>query len=387
MILGYSAFYSTLKNWVFLAFPLLVVLGNVELWLGGSSLTVPWVLILLLPIALVELATLPKGRCDAELLPVLFLYLLLFALGVLTALFSSVTSFARNAASLLPLLIALLALFCFKDVRLPDNIPRLMRVTGGILALMIIYKAAWLFVPAWWNSGVSGVFEQKGDMGLSLGKSNFLAVFMMFFSIFAWRSHKTLWLLMFLATCLTLSRFGVAFILLAAACVWLLNYCRLSMVVAVLGFSSILLILPVWLFPVQMSEIFRNSFLPSSLAARFDLWAAALDLIGHNPFWGGAGGFTTYLEFISWSKYEWGTHNFILSQWIEYGVLGLLIYLVVIARFLLARSFLPMADEALIKLGGILLLFYGLFENVVGLVSFEIMFAYLFCLLSARCVA
>lgn len=351
-MLSYSALYATLKNWVFLAFPLLVVLGNVELWLGASSLTVPWALIFLLPIALVELATLPKGRCEAELLPVLFLYLLLFALGVLAALFSSVTSFARNAVSLLPLLIALLALFCFKDVRLPDNIPRLMRVAGGILALMIIYKAAWLFVPAWWDSGVRGVFEQKSDMGLPLGKSNFLAVFMMFFSIFAWRSHKALWLLMFLATCLTLSRFGVAFILLAAACVWLLNYFRLSIVVAVLGFTSILLILPVWLFPVQMSEIFRNSFLPSSLAARFDLWAAALDLIGHNPFLGGGpGGFTTYLEFISWPRYEWGTHNFIMSQWIEYGVLGLLIYFVVIARFLLARSFLPMADETLIKLG------------------------------------
>lgn len=387
-MLSYSTLYTTLKNGVFLAFPLLVVLGNAELWLGSSSLTVPWALVFLLPIALVELATLLRGHCEAELLPVLFLYLLLFALGVLSALFSSVTSFARNAVSLLPLFIALLTLFCFKDVRLPGNVPRLMRIAGGVLALMIVCKAAWLFVPAWWDFGVRGIFEQKSDMGLPLGKSNFLAVFMMFFSVFAWRSHKALWLLMLLATCLTLSRFGVAFILLAAVCVWLLNYCRLSMVVAVLGLSSILLILPVWLFPVQMSEMFRNSFLPSSLAARFDLWAAALDLIGRNPFWGGGpGGFTTYLDFISWPKYEWGTHNFLLSQWIEFGVLGLLVYFVIIARFLLARSFLPLADEALIKLGGTLLLFYGLFENVVGLVAFEMMFAYLFCLLFARRIA
>lgn len=382
---SYSALYATLRNGFFLVFPLLVILGNVELWLGSSSLTVPWVLIVLLPVALTELATLRRGRCAAELLPFLFLYLLLFALGIVAALVSSATGFTRNAVSLLPLCVALLTLFCFKDVRLPSDVPRVMRAAGGILALMIVYKSAWLFLPAWWESGIGGVFEQKSDMGLPLGKSNFLAVFLMFFSIFAWRSHKALWLLMLLAACLTLSRFGVAFVLLAAACVWLLNYCRLSTVVVSLGLVGVLLILPVWLFPVQISGMFHNSFLPASLAARFDLWAAALDLLNTHPFWGGGpGGFTTHLELVAWPRHEWGVHNFVLSQWIEFGVLGLLVYFMVIARFLLVRSSLPAADEALIKLGGVLLLFYGLFENVVGLAAFEVMFAYLLCLLSAR---
>lgn len=377
--------YAALKSWIFLAFPLLVVLGNVELWLGSSSLTLPWVLVVLLPIALVELLSLRRGYCAAELLPFLLLYLLLFSLGMLAAVVGITTSFKRNLVSLIPLCAACLTLFSFKDVRLPANTPLVMRLAGGFLALMVLLKSAWLFLPAWWSAGLPGVLEQKPHMGLPLGQSNFLAVFLMFFSVFAWRAHKALWLLILLAVTLTLSRFGVVFTLLAAACVWLLGYCRLSVVLALLGLAGVLLVVPVLLFPEQMSDMFRSGLHFESLAARFDLWAAALHLLISEPFWGaGPGGFTTYLELIAWPRYEWGTHNFVLSQWIEFGVLGLLVYALIILRFLLQRSTLPLEDETLIKLGGALLLFYGLFEDVVGQVAFDIMFAYLLCLLSAR---
>lgn len=384
LVSNYRKSYVSLKNGVFLIFPLLVVLGNVELWLISSSLTVPWALVVILPIALIEMLTARKGYCATELLPFLFLYLLLFALGMLAALFGSATSVMRNLVSLLPLCIAWLTLFSFKDVNLPTDVPKLMRIAGGLLVLMVLLKSAWLLLPAWWNAGLGAVFAQKGDMGLALGKSNFLAVFLMFFSVFAWRAHKLLWLFMLLATCLTLSRFGVAFVLLAAVCVWLLDYFRLSVVLALLALAGGAVILPVWLFFAQIPESVHN-FLPESLAARFELWSVALELLDVHPFWGaGPGGFTTNLELIAWPRYEWGTHNFILSQWIEFGILGLLVYGLIILHFLLLRSSLPVADEALFKLGGVLLLFYGLFENVVGLVAFEIMFAYLICLLSVR---
>lgn len=375
--------YAALKNWVFLVFPLLVVLGNVELWLGASSLTLPMALVVLLPIGLVEVLRARQGHCAAQLLPFLFMYLLLIGLGVLAAWADPMTSWRRNLVSLLPWVTAGLTLFCFKDVRLPADVSRVMRCAGACLALLVILKFAWVFLPIWWQVGRAAVFEQKGLMGLPLGQSNFLAVFLMFFSVFAWRSHKALWLLMLFAVTLTLSRFGLAFTLLAAACVVLLGYVRLSILVLLLGLAGALLIVPVLLFPVQLSSLF--GFLPKSLEARFDLWTAAMAQIVAAPFWGGGpGGFTTYLELIGWPRLEWGAHNFVLAQWIEFGCLGLLVYLLILLRFLLVPSAMSTADERLVKLGGVLLLFYGLFENVVGQMAFELLFAYLLCLLSAR---
>lgn len=382
--LSCSQLYVAFKNGVFLAFPILIILGNLELWLGSSSLTLPWALIVILPIALVEILNLRRGYCVADLPPFLFLYCLLFALGVLATLFSSVSSLKRVLVSLLPLFIAGITLFSFKSVRLPSNVPKLMRIAGAFLALMVMIKSVWLFLPAWRTDGFGGVIEQKANIGLALGKSNFLAVFLMFFSVFAWREHKKLWLFILLATCMTLSRFGVAFVLLSAVCVWLLDYFRLSVVLLLLAFAGGLLTLPVWLFPNQVAGIFYD-FLPASLIARFELWALAMELLRFEPLWGGGpGGFTTYLELIAWPRYDWGPHNFILSRWIEFGILGLLVYWLIIFRFLLLRSSLPGSDRTLLQLGGILFLLYGLVENVVGLVAFEIMFAYLICLLSAR---
>lgn len=353
-ILSCRNLYVSFKNRVFQAFPVLVVLGNLELWLGSSSLTVPWTLVVIMPIALVEMMTARKGYCAAGLMPFLLLYLLLFALGVLAALFDSAVNFKRNLVSLLPLCIAWLVLFSFKDVDLPSDVPKMMRSAGGLLGLMVLLKSAWLFLPVWWSGGFEGVIEQKGNMGLALGKSNFLAVFLMFFSVFAWRANKVLWLFMVLAACLTLSRFGVAFALLAAVCVSLLIYVRLSVVLVLLALAGAIMTLPVWLFSSQVVEM-SHGFLPASLVARFELWDAALELLSHQPFLGaGPGGFTNYLELIAWPRSEWGVHNFILSQWIEYGLLGLLVYGLIILHFLFLRSSLPVEDKVLLKLGGVL---------------------------------
>lgn len=381
-----SSYYASLKNGVFFIFPLLVVLGNIEIWLGSSTLTLPLVFVFLLPIALIELLRfLYQGQCDTGPLPFVFLYILLLSFGVLAAVVDSASSIPRSVVSLLPVCVGLLTLFSFAGTSLPENVPKLMRVAGAGLSLLILYKALWLFLPVWWSSGIDGIFERKSELSLPLGHSNFLAVFLMFFSIFAWRYHKLLWLLMLIATGLTLSRFGIAFFLLAALCVWLLDFLRLSVVISLLCLLGVITVIPVWIFSTSIAGVLHNGSFPESLVARFDLWVAALELISDRPIWGGGpGGFTTYLELIVWPRDEWGTHNFILSQWIEFGALGLMIYFAIIARMLYVRSSLPRADEELVKLGSVMMLFYGLFENVVGLIAFEIIFAYLLCLLSAR---
>ncbi|MPT21133.1 MAG: O-antigen ligase domain-containing protein [Pseudomonas sp.] len=377
--------YQKLKSILFLIFPVLVVLGNFELWLGASSLTLPWLLLIILPFVLLDMAMLWKSRCNSEWLPFMFLYGLLFVLGGLSALADSDTSLLRNLASLLPLMVALAVLYCFRDVSLSFNVTKIMCVAGACLVFMIFMKSILLYWPAIRLGQVHEVFGYKSEMGLPLGKSNFLAVFLAFFAVFAWRANKVLYVAVLLAACLTLSRFGVAFVLFAGLCAYLLNYVRLSVIALVIVGFSILTVLPVFFFPTQAVALARECSLPESLIARFELWRAALELLAGRFFWGaGPGGFTTYLELVGWPRYEWGTHNFVLAQWIEYGFLGLTVYFIILVRFFLLHAEQDSADYELVKLAGAILLFYALFENVVGLVAFEVMFAYLICLLSAR---
>ncbi len=380
--------YRVLKGFFFLLFPLLVVLGNFEVWLGGSSITLPFLLVLLLPVALCEMFRLRRGFLNREWIPFFFLYVLLFSCGILSALFDDFTRAQRNAAALLPLVLAVMVLFCFRDISLGFNVVRVMCVAGGGLATLVLIKSIMLYMPALQGSGLADIYRLKAEMGLPLGKSNFLAVMLAFFSVFAWRFNKFLWFYMFLAVCLTLSKFGVFFVLLAGLCTWLLSFFRLSVVLALLAGGAALFVLPVLIFPADIITLANSYSLPTSLIARFELWSAALDLLKLNFFLGGSpGGFTTYLELVGWPRHEWGTHNFLLAQWIEYGFLGVCVYLAMIVRFFLVRSCNACADDELIKLSGAILLFYALFENVVGLVAFEVMFAYLLCLLSARRVS
>jgi O-antigen ligase len=377
--------YGQFKGLLLLLFPLLVILGNAEIWLGGSSITLPVLLVLLLPVTLVEIFRARRGFLNREWIPFFFLYVLLFSCGVLSALFDDVTRAQRNAAALLPLVMAITVLFCFRDISLDFNVVRVMCVAGGSLATLVLIKSVVLFIPALQGGDLAEVYRLKSEMGLPLGKSNFLAVLLVFFSVFAWRVSKLLWLFILFATCLTLSKFGIFFVLIAGCCTYMLSLFRLSVVLAVLGGGAAFLVLPALLFPSEIITLANNYSLPASLVARFELWSAALDLLKLNFFWGGSpGGFTTYLELVGWPRHEWGTHNFILAQWIEYGFLGVCVYLAMIVRFFLVRSCNACADDELIKLSGAILLFYALFENVVGLVAFEMMFAYLLCLLSAR---
>lgn len=88
------------------------------------------------------------------------------------------------------------------------------------------------------------------------------------------------------------------------------------------------------------AEDIKNLGSRSSLASRVMIWKSALKIGGDNPVFGiGAGNFNE--EYLKYQKYfppylEWSVpqpHNLFLAFWLEAGALGLLGFLILVAKF------------------------------------------------------
>ena len=375
--------YSRIKNWLFCWFPFALLMGNFELWVGASSLTVPLVVPLLVTVLVIDIAAL-RFRWSVRLIPFILFYIIFLTLGFLAGLTDYSTSIQRNLASLLPCISGLFVLLAFKDVDLPSQVSKVMVFAGALLALMVIARSLWVLVPVI-SEGREAVMESKGALLLPLGPSNFLAVFLMFFSMFAWRENKLVWLLLLVGVVFTLSRFGIAFTLVAALSITISR--RIPISFFQLGFLLVSAAFVLSLFGGGgvLQHLASESILPASIAARLDLWFAGASIVTLNPlFPSSPGGFTSYLEHISWPRFEWGVHNFVLSIWIEFGLIGLLLFLCIIIFVLRSRSSMEARDEKLVKLAVIFLFLYASVENVVEVTSFQLLFAYLVCLLNSK---
>lgn len=374
--------YDRLKSEAFAIFPVLVIFGSFDIWVGGGSLTLPWALFVLLPLVVIELGRGGRSRIAKSLLPFILLYLAMLASAILALGFKIETSIQRNLASLLPLAMALLVLVSFKDVNIRPCLKRVMLWSGGLLAALVFIKVV-QFVVQNSDGWHQLAYPTKFDIRLPLGMSNYLAVYLVFFSVFAFRYSKLVWSLCLLATFATLSRFGTAFIILAMLTTWSLRFLRLEAVLGILFVLVMSVVLPVFIFPDSTIMLARDVGLSESILSRFELWGAALDSLKISPLWGGGpGGFTTYLELVNWHEGVWGTHNIVLSTWIDYGFPGLLAYILIVGCFFFQSSRLLREQEELTKLGLAMLLVYGLFENVGSTTTFEMLFAYLICLLA-----
>ncbi|MNG25268.1 hypothetical protein D3C84_1100970 [compost metagenome] len=65
-------------------------------------------------------------------------------------------------------------------------------------------------------------------------------------------------------------------------------------------------------------------------------------------------------------------------------MLGLVFYILIVGVSFHWVSQLPSAEDRLLKISIFVTLLYALFENVIGVAAFEMLFAYGLCLLAAR---
>lgn len=375
--------YSDVKNWLFRWFPVLLLAGNFKIWIGASSITLPVPVLLLAMIVVTDLVAF-RTRWSAKVITFVLSYVVLIAIGLLLGRLDHAARIGRSLASLLPYFSGLLVLIAFKDATLPQNPAKEMVFAGVVLSLLVAACFAFVFVPTMLNGGQS-IMDHKVELVLPLGPSNFLAVMLMFFSIYAWRDNKIAWMVVLLAAALTLSRFGVAFTLLAAVA----TACTRRIPILVLGVTvfslSVVVVLALALNGSGMFAPVVNGVLPISIEARAELWALAANLIVVNPLSPASpGGFTSYLEWLSWPRAEWGTHNFVLSLWIEFGLLGLLLYLAILVLVLTTKTSMESRDERTVKLSVIFVYLYATVENVVEVASFQLLFAYLISLAIAQ---
>lgn len=225
----------------------------------------------------------------------------------------------------------------------------------------------------------------KGEIATPLGGSNLLAVFIVFFVPFAWVHARWIWAGLLVALLATLSKFGLFFFMLATAITVLSRRVNLYFLLGIVGLGMLLVWLLLMCLPAEYLQQIEGVPGLASLVARINLWQLGWELLEANFLYGwGPGGFTSYQELMLWTRAEWGVHNFILARWIEFGLLGLVFYIVMILlSFHWVSSLLP-AEDRLLKVSLFVTLLYALFENVIGVAAFEMLFAYGLCLLAAR---
>lgn len=376
---------TSAKRGLFYIFPLLVVFGNMELWLAGSSITLP---VALLPVAILCVCDL----CSPRRLYFSWRALLFFSLscaillaGLISSLAVDWVSLKRNLVSLLPIIGMLAVQYAFRDVSVPLSVRRPLLMAALVLSLSIIACSLWKLLPILLVAGWAEMMASKGEIATALGGSNLLAVFIVFFVPFAWVHARWIWAGLLVALLVTLSKFGLFFFMLATVITVLSRRDSFYYLLGLVGLGMLLVWLLLMCLPVEYLQHMDAVPGLGSLVARINLWRLGWELLDANFLYGwGPGGFTSYQELMLWTRAEWGVHNFILARWIEFGLLGLVIYIVMILfAFHWVSQLLP-AEDRLLKVSLFVTLLYALFENVIGVAAFEMLFAYGLCLMAAR---
>ncbi|QEY62227.1 O-antigen ligase family protein [Metapseudomonas lalkuanensis] len=375
-IAEYKTTKTSFQKSLFLFFPYFLVLGNLKIWLGASSVTLPLALFVVLPVLVVEVFR----RSDTRSTLFLLVYGFLLFLGLVSSAYNPQTSWGRHVASLIPVGVGGVVLLCFKGVSYSPKLSVSIRNAGILLGGLVWCKFLYGILQVFLKGG--GFYELKSHMSLPLGDSNFLAVYLVFFLAFTVEKSR-LWssLFIFSSVLLTMSRFGAVFSVLTflfAYGIVRFTVTALVLPLAVICFSVFLL----FIFNMEGAlALLKDGFFPS-LLARVELWDQGRNIVQSSPVLGdGPGGFTTYLEVVQWPRSEWGNHSWILSIWIEYGFTGLLLYLFLISLFFLQTPVENRLIGKRIKLGVAMTLIYGLFENVTGVSSYEALFAFSICVL------
>lgn len=221
-------------------------------------------------------------------------------------------------------------------------------------------------------------YDVKNRFKTPLGLSNYLAVFFVFAFIVSAFTDRNWWAALFAAfTLVTLSRFGIGFLILSGVCVGLYRLRISPLRIAVFTVAvSAAMIATLW-FARDVP------FLPTSLTARIDLWKTGVEAIALNPL---IGSFRSQvIETLNLSL-TWNPHNLILLVWTYFGAIGLVLYLGYLSIILRAFYCLSVDSKlwAGVFVGSVVLLCWGGFEPVAMTAAFEILMATLYVLAVSR---
>ncbi len=355
----------------------LLFVGEVRIPIGGSELYTPLAIFPAIILFVIRL-----GLFDLHLLRGALALLGVLIAGVLSTVWSDHVSVARSVAAMFPIAIAALVLLAFNGVRgLSCLIVSAVIAGGSILAVWVILLSI--------QASISGLpfYEAKLLIETPLGRSNYLAAFLLAFLAFSWgRSLKLRGLALIAFGAISIYSRGAFLVFLLFICIVFLRSFRsrykkyfLGAVFVFSWFGILATISSEVLFQSDLSENF--GFDPfESAENRLLLWKASLDMLGESPLFGvGPNGFRSFVE-RSGLEDVWGPHNSVLLLWLNYGVLGVFFYFAYC--FFIFRSVrncgcAKMSDNNVLVLLCLLLVF-SLFEPLVGSASFELLLAIIY---------
>lgn len=358
------------KDFIFLLPFFLLFIGDFQLPVGASVVIIPMGMVFIAPVVFWHLIA---GRLTFSA-PSLLLTGVLFC-GFLGFLLTPLASLSRSAAGALPIIFAALTIVAYEFYSVPqEKAVRCMLVGGVVLAIAVIF----LFVLSLGELG--GYYDRKLIIETPLGRSNYLAAFLIFLLALNISGNIFISIIFLIAIFCTLSRGGVLALMVFFVLIPLLRRIK----VWVLGVGLLLALLIFYClvfngFVSYIAGIFDLKEMPlDSVFNRFKLWSFGFDIFSANPVFGvGPNTFRTFVELAGNIENVWGVHNSILLLIINYGFFGLLFYL---AYLVLIYRNIILAEKVdgkffYLRVVFLALLIFGFYEPLVGSAAFEVLLA------------
>jgi O-antigen ligase len=356
----------------------LIFIGDFYLPVGSGQVTIPMGMVVVFPVVFLYFFA---GR-------VAFSAASLLLAGVLFCGFSGMlvtpeAGFLRSFAGALPIIFSVLVLIFYEIYPVSyEAVVRCMLAGGVVLAVAVVI----LFLVSLGVSG--GYYEQKLVIETPLGRSNYLAAFLVFLFALGFSRGSLISLVFLAAIFCTLSRGGV----LALAVFFVLH--RFLKKDGFWIFAAGMVFVGVLVFFIAACGGWNFSGVSGfqgggldSIFNRLELWSFGLDIFSRNPVFGvGPNTFRTFVELDGGIEDVWGVHNSILLLLLNYGVFGFIFYSAYI--FLIYRSILlaEKIDERFfcLRAAFLVLMIFGLYEPLVGSAAFEVLLAMIFILSRSR---
>lgn len=353
----------------------LLFIGDFQLPVGDSMVTIPMGMALVFPAVFWYLIT---GRLALSISSLLLAGVLFC--GFLGFLFTPLASFSRSVAGALPIIFSALTIIVYERYPISqEKAVRYMLVGGAVLAVGVII----LFV---FSLGAQGdYYDQKLIIETPLGRSNYLAAFLLFLFALSIPGNIFISILFLVAIFCTLSRGGVLALMIFFAIIpflrrrktWILGAGAVLawLLIAYLASDGVMGYIA-GIFNLQDTEL-------DSVFNRFELWSFGFDIFSEYPVFGvGPNTFRTFVELASDVENVWGVHNSVLLIMLNYGILGLIFYLTYLAIIYRTILLAEKMDGRFFYLRAVflVLLIFGFYEPLVGSAAFEVLLALVFVL-------
>lgn len=370
---------GSIRDYILLVPFFLLFIGDLHLPVGEGDVTIPSGMIF---ISLILLWSFLAAQITLTGISLLLLGLL-FCGGV-GFLLTPEASFLRSTAGALPIVFAFLTIIAYEKFPIPqERAIKYMMAGGFFLAASVIL----LFIYSFGHIG--DYYEQKLIIETPLGRSNYLAAFLIFIFALSLPRNIIISMTALVAIFCTMSRGGV--LALIAFFVIFIFFRKRKIFFLMMGMVFLGLMVASVIFFGGFNEIkesidFQDLEL-ESVVNRFNLWAFGADVFLQNPIFGvGPNTFRTFVEMAGNIEDVWGVHNSVLLILLNYGVLGLVFYVIYLIIIYKNIYMAEMLDKRFfyLRIGFLTLLVFGLYEPLIGSAAFELLLVFIFVLARSR---